>query len=149
MKQLFLNYKTFYLVRFWIIFSAERCEDTKIKAEVGMQLYQEQACTSILLYIVKMILYMWACSELLILCLCRQMLWICLSFQCQLWLWSSLLKNVRRYSWALIDSCGTKLKHEPIAHPSTNSAKYNQVFYSAGSGEDLSTMLKGNPKTCT
>lgn len=72
-------------------------------------------------------------------------------FQCQLWLWSSLLKNVRRYSWALIDLCGTKVKHEAVAHPLTNcllhSAKHKQVFYSAGSGEDLSTMLKGNLKT--
>lgn len=55
MKQLFLNYKILCSLRFWIIFSAERCEDIKIKVEVGMHLYQEQVCTSILLCIVKMI----------------------------------------------------------------------------------------------
>lgn len=69
------------------------------------------------------------------------------AFWCQLWLWSSLLKNVRRYSWALIDFYGTKVKCELIAHPLTNcllhSGKHKQVFYSAGSGKDLSTMLKG------
>lgn len=58
MKQLFLNYKRLYSLRFWIIFSAERSEDTKTKGEVGMNLYQEQACTSILLCIVKMIPHM-------------------------------------------------------------------------------------------
>lgn len=79
MKQLFLNYKTLCSLRLWIIFSEERCEDTKIKVDVGMHLYQEQACTPILLCIVKMVQHTGAYSELFILCLCRQMLWICLS----------------------------------------------------------------------
>lgn len=85
--------------------------------------------------------------SLLVLTKCSGSAW---AFRCQLWLWNSLLKNVRRYSWALIDFCGTKVKHELTALPLTNcllhSAKHKQVFYSAGSGEDLSTMLKGNHK---
>lgn len=39
MKQLFLNYQRLCSLRFWIIFSAERCEDTKTKVKVGMHLY--------------------------------------------------------------------------------------------------------------
>lgn len=143
MKQLFLNYKTFCSLRFWIIFSAERCEDTKIKAEVGMPLHQEQACPSILLCIVKMIPHMWAHSSFSP-CVdkCLGSAWI---FRCQLWLWSSFLRNVRRYSWALTDFCGTKLKHEPIAHPSTIHQNMSVLF--CWNGGDLSTMLKGNLKT--